>query len=705
MVTQLFVNIGASAIESSLVRSVSDMTPVSFPELVLGDGRFYELYLVDGLGNYASFSGDGSYIPYVAIGQCGYPSGGTMTFTFNGQTTAALAWNITPAALQTALQALSSIGAGNCLVTGVAGEYYLVTFTGTLGGSTQPEITVDTSQLTPASTCDISTIVAGGVGVNCQQLATLAINPISFADNWTTITNGWTGQLSSRTLEMIEAFAAAGGTLSEIFQVTLADADGNRTTYAKVGCSVQCTIINPESFAGADKPLLATQAALNAAVLGLNNFTRQSGTSSGAGNTNITRPASSSRHHLARIAISGAAAARTFSLLTTNSPNAGDVILLVLLPDTTAGNTLSIYNSSTGGTLLSTFTTLGNGSPFFLRFSWSGSAWQLDEDTSAILYKADNLAGLADPIAARANLRTLFSRIVSKSGSFSATSADDGTLFLVATAGGTATATIPAANSVEAGFLLAIQKIDSAAQVVVTSPATRTITDAGETVVLLSDGNAWWVLLVWDPVAQVPSITEVVLNWNWITALTGGGSTDLDGQPTAAGAQPVGSMVLISIGSPLSAQAWELVSGTDASSATVVRPFDFDPTTNPVVWKLILSYTRPTAFHKTTLTAAGTTTLAPATPIHTELLDATGAAAGTYVIVIPTASAVAGDIVKIRANVPATAAVIFDIRNGTAGGTQLFSYSTDGSGTDNGYFELVFDGTNWTRVSNVVPAV
>src|SRR3954469_4246752 len=111
--TQLFINVAASSIARSLVRSQTDLTPVSFPELVIGDGRSYELYFVDGLGGYAAFSGDGSFIPYIAIGNCGFPSGGTAIWTFSGQNTSPLAWNVSPAALQAALAALSNIGTGN----------------------------------------------------------------------------------------------------------------------------------------------------------------------------------------------------------------------------------------------------------------------------------------------------------------------------------------------------------------------------------------------------------------------------------------------------------------------------------------------------------------------------------------------------------------------------------------------------------------
>jgi hypothetical protein len=50
----------------------------------------------------------------------GNPTGGTFTLTFNGQTTSAIAYNASASTVQSALQALSSIGSGNVLVSPVA---------------------------------------------------------------------------------------------------------------------------------------------------------------------------------------------------------------------------------------------------------------------------------------------------------------------------------------------------------------------------------------------------------------------------------------------------------------------------------------------------------------------------------------------------------------------------------------------------------
>jgi hypothetical protein len=86
----------------------------------------------------------------------GTPTGGTWTATFGGQTTDPIAYNATAAVVQAALAKLSTIKAGNVLVTGSAGGPYTVTFVGALGatnvgaittadaltGGTSPEVTV-----------------------------------------------------------------------------------------------------------------------------------------------------------------------------------------------------------------------------------------------------------------------------------------------------------------------------------------------------------------------------------------------------------------------------------------------------------------------------------------------------------------------------------------------------------------------------------
>lgn len=64
----------------------------------------------------------------VTIG--GSPTGGTFTLTLSGQTTAAIAYNATAAAVQSALEALSNIEVGDVTVTGADGGPWSVEFKG-----------------------------------------------------------------------------------------------------------------------------------------------------------------------------------------------------------------------------------------------------------------------------------------------------------------------------------------------------------------------------------------------------------------------------------------------------------------------------------------------------------------------------------------------------------------------------------------------
>jgi len=89
----------------------------------------------------------------------GTPTGGTFTLSFNGQTTSGIAYNAAASAVQTALNGLSTIGAGGVTVTGGPGPGtpYTVTFANAgnvnpltasgsgLTGGTSPAVTVTTA--------------------------------------------------------------------------------------------------------------------------------------------------------------------------------------------------------------------------------------------------------------------------------------------------------------------------------------------------------------------------------------------------------------------------------------------------------------------------------------------------------------------------------------------------------------------------------
>lgn len=84
----------------------------------------------------------------------GAPTGGTFTLTYGGQTTTALAYNAAFTDMETALEALSSIGANNVVVAGDPGGPWTVTFVGTLGTRSVANMTA-TSSLTGGTSPDI----------------------------------------------------------------------------------------------------------------------------------------------------------------------------------------------------------------------------------------------------------------------------------------------------------------------------------------------------------------------------------------------------------------------------------------------------------------------------------------------------------------------------------------------------------------------
>lgn len=87
------------------------------------------------------------------ISATGTPTAGNFTLTVNGETTANIAYNAAATAVQSALVALSSVGAGNVACTGgpLPGAPVVVTFQGTLAKTVEPTMTLTPSGVTPGS--------------------------------------------------------------------------------------------------------------------------------------------------------------------------------------------------------------------------------------------------------------------------------------------------------------------------------------------------------------------------------------------------------------------------------------------------------------------------------------------------------------------------------------------------------------------------
>lgn len=109
----------------------------------------------------------------------GSPTGGTFTISLGGFTTAAIAWNATAAAVQSALEALTSIGAGNVVVTGgpLPATLLTVTFRKGLAATNVAQLTSASSLTGGSSPAIVHATTTAGVAA-AQTFNLKAIAPL-----------------------------------------------------------------------------------------------------------------------------------------------------------------------------------------------------------------------------------------------------------------------------------------------------------------------------------------------------------------------------------------------------------------------------------------------------------------------------------------------------------------------------------------------
>jgi hypothetical protein len=98
----------------------------------------------------------------------GTPTAGTFRLSFKSVTTATIAYNATAAAVQAALEALSTIGTGNVAATGgpLPGSPVVLTFQGQLAGTNLPMLTVVAPAFTGGTTPAVTvTETTPGTGI------------------------------------------------------------------------------------------------------------------------------------------------------------------------------------------------------------------------------------------------------------------------------------------------------------------------------------------------------------------------------------------------------------------------------------------------------------------------------------------------------------------------------------------------------------
>jgi len=135
-------------------------TSISNPSFYLGDTTLLELYLIDNsTGTRRYIDWPASPVIKMAIGDIDTPpAGGSFTLTFGANTTSALAYNITAADLQTALNALTSVTSAGGVTVTLIGNNYAIAFN---SNGARTDITSNSSALIPLAAATVTILQQG----------------------------------------------------------------------------------------------------------------------------------------------------------------------------------------------------------------------------------------------------------------------------------------------------------------------------------------------------------------------------------------------------------------------------------------------------------------------------------------------------------------------------------------------------------------
>jgi len=162
---------------------------ISNPEFILGDSAIIDLYLVEdtGISSYPrqEIAWPGSVSIQVAVGPIDeQPTSGTWTITYGANTTAALAFDITATALQTALNLLASITSAGGVTVSKIGDNYNIAF---VSNGVRTAMTSTATALIPLSTVSINTLQVGSASQPEINLVYIQRSVAGYANTFTAI--------------------------------------------------------------------------------------------------------------------------------------------------------------------------------------------------------------------------------------------------------------------------------------------------------------------------------------------------------------------------------------------------------------------------------------------------------------------------------------------------------------------------------------
>ena len=218
MATKIYINTDLKDLTANAVANKNRPTQVvRLPQIVEGETLDVELSLVNSNGGYDSRSGDSNVALAVAVSEKGaVATSGTFTLTAGTETTAAIPYNASAEALQTALNDLNSKTGpygSTVTVTKLSPGSYRVIFDAVGARTIFGGTSID---LAPESEVVAATAVVGSATIRAQMIIEISQQPAIYTSTWTTHANKFNGELDANTARVQELIATGQDAFFEV---------------------------------------------------------------------------------------------------------------------------------------------------------------------------------------------------------------------------------------------------------------------------------------------------------------------------------------------------------------------------------------------------------------------------------------------------------------------------------------------------------
>lgn len=367
-----FINTAATDLARARTVGLQNLQPAPFPVLTVGNQTTQRFFFANA-GALEAWSGNAGYSLRLTVAkvQSG-PTDGTWTFTVGGDTPLVLPFDINAAGLEFALNNESTIATQGGINVGEAAPGFFLVAAKQLG--TSAAFAASAALLEPDCTAELVTLATGSSSIRNYVLLNLRRNLSQQLTNFSVVASpvaGWSGVLDLNTaaaLELLRQFGEIRGEFLEcdaLLTLEVTDDAGNRAPFLQL----------PVMLRSLNYSVAASQTALPLAV----GPTFHASTNN-SGDTTVTLQ---SRIHTEFVTVGGSARTSRIILSSTGLGSTGATIAVRFLLPSTDAIALTVYDQSTGGTLLATVNTDSGGftPSALLTFVWDGSNFRRVEES------------------------------------------------------------------------------------------------------------------------------------------------------------------------------------------------------------------------------------------------------------------------------------------------------------------------------------